>query len=98
MAEMLGFCPVISRSSPEKPLYGNPGGIDPWGAARGPPKLAAPFGYGRLRPGGKSRKGLRGHRRDHPSTNFEGARSAHVHSGRARSLQELAKRDDISWR
>jgi hypothetical protein len=22
MAEMLGFCPVISRSSPEKPLYG----------------------------------------------------------------------------
>src|SRR6516225_8647049 len=31
MAEMLGFCPVISRSSPEKPLYGNPGGIDPLG-------------------------------------------------------------------
>src|SRR6516162_8931750 len=34
MAEMLGFCPVISRSSPEKPLYGNPRGIDPLGLGR----------------------------------------------------------------
>src|SRR5215472_8079609 len=40
MAEMLGFCPVISRSGPEKPLYGtknrsqSPWNRPIWGAAR----------------------------------------------------------------
>src|SRR5215813_6838477 len=40
MAEMLGFCPVISRSGPEKPLYGtknrsqSPWYRPIWGAAR----------------------------------------------------------------
>src|SRR5215831_11262051 len=40
MAEMLGFCPVISRSGPDKPLYGtknrsqSPWNRPIWGAAR----------------------------------------------------------------
>src|SRR5215471_3522444 len=40
MAEMLGFCPVISRSGPEKPLHGtkyrsqSPWNRPIWGAAR----------------------------------------------------------------
>src|SRR5215831_6017951 len=40
MAEILGFCPVISRSGPEKPLYGtknrsqSPWNRPIWGAAR----------------------------------------------------------------